>query len=330
MPAAGYPLPARDVPSGPPREVGLTDREGRIVLAPGFANGLVVLRLLAGGVEPLTEFPFMPGEQEGERTIILADGKPMTVALETKLNALRDEVIDQVALRGRIEARLKAKADANLWQDVKDQLQQYRALPARASFDERLKAATTEAEEQQNKTRTAVLTVHAQQQIAELQGLMDRYLDDAVFTAYEDALKQATDDSSAKTKKAQGKARSQDGGQSRGSPSRGRAGGIVSAAPGTRAAAGTRHSRRGPAARPAISLGQHLGRTQAAQPISNKAGAGSQSVLSRGLPPLKARRLQPFLTATARRGAARRRPRPAKELDELGAAFEKSLQRRRR
>jgi hypothetical protein len=207
IPAAGYTLTARNIPTGPPREVGLTDREGRIVLDPGFAEGLVVLRLLAGGVEPLVEFPFMPGEQEGERTMVIPDARPMTVALETKLNALRDEVIDQVALRGRIEARLKAKADANAWPEVKTQLDQFRLLPPRSAFDERLAAAKNEAEAQQTKSRIPVLTVYAQQQIAELQGLMDRYLDDSLFTAYDDALKQAQAEAGgAQTKKTPGKA----------------------------------------------------------------------------------------------------------------------------
>ena len=40
----------------------MTDRSGRIVLHPGFANGLVILRLLAGNVEPMVELPIMPGE----------------------------------------------------------------------------------------------------------------------------------------------------------------------------------------------------------------------------------------------------------------------------
>ena len=61
-PAAGYMLTARQVPDGQPRELGMTDRSGRIVLKPGFASGLVVLRLLAGNVEPMVELPIMPGE----------------------------------------------------------------------------------------------------------------------------------------------------------------------------------------------------------------------------------------------------------------------------
>ena len=37
-PAAGYTLTARLVPDGQPRELGTTDRAGRIVLQPGFAT----------------------------------------------------------------------------------------------------------------------------------------------------------------------------------------------------------------------------------------------------------------------------------------------------
>ena len=62
-PAAGYTLFARTVPEGLTRELGMTDRAGRIVLKPGFADGLVVLRLVAGTSEPLAEFPMMPGER---------------------------------------------------------------------------------------------------------------------------------------------------------------------------------------------------------------------------------------------------------------------------
>ena len=97
-PAAGYTLTARLVPDGQPRELGLTDRAGRIVLKPGFAEGLVILRLLAGNVEPMVEFPIMPGESAEELTIPF-EPKPLTVALEAQLDSLRDEVVDLVALR---------------------------------------------------------------------------------------------------------------------------------------------------------------------------------------------------------------------------------------
>ena len=86
------------MPNGVSREVGTTERDGRIVLGPRFADDLVVLRLLAGNSEPMVELPVMPGQSETERTIPF-DPKPLTVALETQLDSLRDAVIDLIALR---------------------------------------------------------------------------------------------------------------------------------------------------------------------------------------------------------------------------------------
>ncbi len=83
-PGAGYTLTARTVPNGTIRDVGMTDRTGRIVLKPGFADGLVVLRLLAGNVEPVAEVPIMPGESSEERTIPF-DPKYLSVALEAEV-----------------------------------------------------------------------------------------------------------------------------------------------------------------------------------------------------------------------------------------------------
>ena len=196
-PAAGYTLTARRLPDGLLRVVGTTDREGRAALEPGFASGLVSLRLVAGGIEPLTEFPIMPGEQAEERTIVLNDAKADAVALETTLSALRDEIIDQVAIRGRLEARLKSRADALAWDDVKTLLDQSRALATRDAFQARLDVLKADAQARQKQTRVAVLTATATAQLGEVQALADRYLDDDVFRAYDDALKQAAADGSA-------------------------------------------------------------------------------------------------------------------------------------
>ena len=114
VPAAGYVLTARTLPDGVPREVGMTDREGRIIIPSGFADNLVILRLLAGNVEPMVEFPAMPGEFTGERTVPI-DPRPQTVAFETQLDSIRDAVIDLVAIRARLEARLKARLDGEDW-----------------------------------------------------------------------------------------------------------------------------------------------------------------------------------------------------------------------
>ncbi len=186
-PAAGYVLTARTVPGGISREVGTTERDGRIVLGPRFADDLVVVRLLAGNSEPMVELPVMPGQTETERTIPF-DPKPLTVTLETRLDSLRDTVIDLIALRARLEARLKARADGEDWQGVEAALKEYGLLPARDTFLEQLTSLKGDAAKSQAETKTAVLTRTAQAQIAEVQSLIDRYLDDELFRAYADAL----------------------------------------------------------------------------------------------------------------------------------------------
>jgi hypothetical protein len=189
-PAPGYVLTARSVPDGPPREVGTTDREGRVVLPAGFADELVLLRLLAGDAEPLVEFPALPGEVAEERTIPIVL-KPLPVALEARLNALGDEIVDLIARRALLEARLKTRVDGNAWDDAKALLDEYRTLPPRSSFEQRLAQLKDEAAHQQAETKTPVLTRTAQAQLADTDALIVRYLDDEAFRAYDDALRQA-------------------------------------------------------------------------------------------------------------------------------------------
>jgi hypothetical protein len=190
IPAAGYVLTARNVPDGPPVELGTTGRDGRIVLKPGFADRLVVLRLLAGNSEPMVELPLMPGESEDERTIPI-DPKPDTIALETQLESLRDSVVDLVAVRARLEARLKARSDLDDWDGVATTLKEFRQLAPRDGYAKTLTKLKEDAARQQAQTKTAILTRTAQAQLADLESLIERYLDDEIFRGYADALEQA-------------------------------------------------------------------------------------------------------------------------------------------
>ena len=189
-PLAGYTLTARNAPQGRPREVGMTDREGRLVLPADHADRLMVYRLLAGNVEPLVEFPAMPGESAEER-LIRVNPLNATVALETKLNALKDEVVDLVAVRARLEARLKARADGNAWDEVRTLLDEYKKLPPKSNFAQRLETLRNDAAKLQRETRRPVLTPTAQAQVAEAEALIGRYLDDEMFVAYETAWKES-------------------------------------------------------------------------------------------------------------------------------------------
>lgn len=199
-PAAGYVLTARSFPDGPPRTVGTTDRAGRVTLEPRVGDGLLVVRLLAGGSEPMIELPVMPGLYPDEHTVRPFDPKPLAVTLETRLDSLRDSVVDLVAVRARLEARVKARFNGEDWDGAKDALAEFGKLPPRETFADALARLKDEAARQQARTRQPVLTKTAQAQIAELQALIDRYLDDEVVKGFTESLEKLKADPSAKPK----------------------------------------------------------------------------------------------------------------------------------
>ncbi|WP_165219310.1 hypothetical protein [Aquisphaera insulae] len=186
-PAAGYTLTSRAVPDGHPQEIGMTDRAGRITLKPEFAPGLVILRLLAANAEPMVEIPIMPGEGGDERDIPF-DPKPLTVSYQVKLEALRDEVIDLVAIRSRLEKRLEARLQGEDYEAIEQGLKEYSTLPRRDIFAQKLEALKNQAAKEEASSKTAVLTKNVQARFNELQALIDRYLADDAFAGYTDAL----------------------------------------------------------------------------------------------------------------------------------------------
>lgn len=192
QPASGYVLTARVAPDGPPRTVATTDREGRVAIPRGFADDLVIVRLVAGRAEPLREVPIMPGETDEELTIPV-DPKPQAIALETQLDALRDEIVDLVAVRGRLERRMKAREQGDDWAGVEQVLVEYRKLPTRDLFVKRLERLVQDAQSQEQRMKVFVLTKTARAQVADTRGLIDRYLDDELYRAYEDAVIRARD-----------------------------------------------------------------------------------------------------------------------------------------
>jgi hypothetical protein len=199
VPAAGYTLTARVPPDGKPRELGMTDRSGRIVLRPGFAEGLVILRLLAGSVEPVVELPIMPGESSQERVVPI-NPRPQTVALESQVDSLRDEVVDLVALRARLEARMEARLKGEDWAGLEEAIKEFSRLTRRDEFAKRLSQLKDEAAHEQATNKTAILTKTAQAQINDLQAMIDRYLDDEALRAYIQALEESRTEVAAKEK----------------------------------------------------------------------------------------------------------------------------------
>ncbi len=82
----------------------------------------------------------MPGESTEQRPIAF-DPKLLTVALETQLDSLRDEVVDLVALRARLESRMKARLEGEDWSGLEAELKEFTRLTPRDQFAQRLDTA---------------------------------------------------------------------------------------------------------------------------------------------------------------------------------------------
>jgi hypothetical protein len=141
----------------------------------------------AGRSEPLGEVPVMPGETSEEMTVPI-DPRPYALTLETQLDALRDSIVDLILVRKRLEARMKAREQGEDWNGVDEVLTEYRKRTPRDVYLKRLEQLTEDAQKQEERTKSIVLTKNARAQVADTRSLLDRYLDDEVFRAYEDAV----------------------------------------------------------------------------------------------------------------------------------------------
>ena len=186
-PAAGYKLLAIAAePDAKAYEVGITDRDGRVELPANFARGLVYLRVIGGTDEPLTQLPVMPGETRTERLVVF-DGHGKTLDLEAKLDALRDAIIDVVASRSRLEARMKARLEGENWKEFDEAAAEFHKLTPRDLFETQLRQLRTDAEQTEAATKSLVLTKNARNLLDETQALLGRYLDDDVVRGLEEA-----------------------------------------------------------------------------------------------------------------------------------------------
>ncbi len=97
-------------------------------------------------------------------------------------------MVDLVASRARLESRLKARAEGEDWAGVEATLNEFTKLTLRDRLASKLTTLKEDAARQQALTKTAILTKTAQAQIAEIQALIDRYLDDEIVRSYTEAL----------------------------------------------------------------------------------------------------------------------------------------------
>jgi hypothetical protein len=150
----------------------------------------VLVRLLAADTEPLAEFPVLPGETADERTIRV-DTRNEAVALEMNVATIVDQIVDLIAQRSRLASLIDARITGNAWDEVATLLDQYRKLPPRAILEKQLATLRDEASRRQAEEKIPILTSTAQARLGEAETLIQQYLDDDLFRAFETALADA-------------------------------------------------------------------------------------------------------------------------------------------
>jgi hypothetical protein len=140
----------------------------------------------------------MTGESSEEREISVAP-LPLAAKYQSRLDALRDEVVDQVALRGRLERMLQARLDGEDWAGLEGLLKEYAALPAPKTFGDALAKMKDEATKESFETsKSTVLTKNLQAQFSDLEALIDGYLNNEAYGAFSEVLqKKKKDDAEA-------------------------------------------------------------------------------------------------------------------------------------
>ena len=116
------------------------------------------------------------------------------------MDTLRDEVVDLVALRARLEARMKARLEGEDWDGLEDAIKEFNHLTPRDEYAKKIAEIKERAAQQQAENKVAILTKNAQAQINDVQAMIDRYLDDDTIRAYRDSLQEGRTEITEKAK----------------------------------------------------------------------------------------------------------------------------------
>jgi hypothetical protein len=130
-PLVGYEVQSQNVEEETLSRVGLSDQQGALVVQPGKSR--VQVLFVKNGGQLLARVPIVPGADR-ELSLPLPDDD-MRLAAEARLSALREELIDVVARRNILIARVKQKIEKRDYDAADKLLRSLDELPGRSQFD---------------------------------------------------------------------------------------------------------------------------------------------------------------------------------------------------
>jgi hypothetical protein len=181
-PLVGYEIYAQNPDDEGLTRIGLTNDEGKLAIPPGEAR--VRTLYVKNGGQLLARLPIVPGAVP-QMDVPLPDDDPR-LAAESRLAALREELIDVVARRNILLARVRQKIEQKQFAAAQEMLTAADQLPGRAQFNLTLATAarTLRSNDPQIQRRIDQL-------IEATQTVMNQYLDVRPINQLHDQLRAA-------------------------------------------------------------------------------------------------------------------------------------------
>jgi hypothetical protein len=130
-PLVGYEVLSQNPGQESPTTVGLSDVAGNLPINPGKSR--VETLIVKHGGQLLAKIPVVPGAQSTVNVPLPDDDARL--AAEARLAALREDLIDVVARRNILIARVRQKIDKNDFDGAQDLLRSLDELPGKPQFD---------------------------------------------------------------------------------------------------------------------------------------------------------------------------------------------------
>ncbi len=166
----GYEVFRREPGAERSQLVGLTDNRGSVEVIPGKSN--ITTLFLRSGNELLAKVPVVPGAQKSLEIPIADDTARLNA--QATLTSLREQLIDLVARRNILIARVQNQIEEANFDEAKKLLSKLDELPGRAQFAQRISSAQNNRRNHSDEPR---IQARIEKMFANTRKLLGRYLD---------------------------------------------------------------------------------------------------------------------------------------------------------
>ncbi len=181
-PLVGYEVFAQNVDEKPMRPVGLSDAAGEVTVTPG-KSPIQMLFVKSDGTY-LARMPIVPGAEQRIVVPLPDDDERLRVA--ARLSALREDMVDLVARRNIVMARVRQQIEAKNFAEAHSLLDSLDSLPGPTQFGQ-----TLDREARRHRTKDAQVQRRIDSLFSQTRTALGKFLDPQPIGELHDELQQA-------------------------------------------------------------------------------------------------------------------------------------------